>query len=459
VTCSAAAATVSWAPAVFADGELPASDEYAAHQLIVDYRPATPEAGSDEAAAADVAAKSVARAAPQQMRRRLATGGVVVDLGRTLRGADLDAAIQRFRADADVASVEIDLLLRPMADVNDPEYAQQWDLFEAKAGMNVPSAWPRSTGKDVTVAVIDTGYVEHSDLDANIVAGYDFISQASVARDGDGRDDDPTDQGDWYDAGECRQKKAADSSWHGTHVAGTIAASANNGKGVAGIAYDAKISPIRVLGKCGGQTSDIADAIIWASGGEVRDVPTNANPAQVVNLSLGGEGRCSPTSQKAIDTATRNGTTVVVAAGNSNQDVANFTPAGCDNVIAVAASDRVGDRAFYSNFGNLIDIAAPGGEVRRESDPPGSRTTPEDGVLSTLNAGKQEADVEIYKSYMGTSMAAPHIAGLAALIISQNRSLTPAQVEERIKSTARPLPGTCAGGCGSGLADATKAVD
>lgn len=170
----------------------------------------------------------------------------------------------QFRADPDVAYVEPDSRAYAMATPNDTEYAKQWDLFEATAGMNVPAAWDKSTGSGVTVAVIDTGYVTHSDVAPNIVAGYDFISDSTAARDGNGRDGNPADQGDWSAAGECGTgSTASGSSWHGTHVAGTIAAATNNAKGVAGIAYNAKIQPVRVLGKCGGATSDIVDAITW----------------------------------------------------------------------------------------------------------------------------------------------------------------------------------------------------
>lgn len=441
-------------------GDAPrAVGEHAASALIVEYRSATPEAASDNAAAADVARKSIDRGHAYRMERRMTTGEVVVDLGGTLRGAELDRVIARFRADRDVVSAVVDEIFQPMAyeAPNDPEYAKQWDLFEEKAGMNVPGGWAKATGKGVTVAVIDTGYVKHSDLEPNIVAGYDFISSPSTARDGDGRDPNPTDEGDWYEDGECGRPKGGNSTWHGTHVAGTVAAAANNANGVAGIAYDAKIQPIRVLGKCGGQGSDIADAIIWASGGDVRGVPKNTNPAQVINLSLGSAQRCTSINQKAIDIAVRNGTTVVVAAGNSNADVAGFNPGSCKNIISVASSSRAGDRAFYSNFGELIDIAAPGGQVRNESDTPGSQTTPENGILSTVNAGLKQAEAEALKPMMGTSMAAPHIAGLAALLAGQG-GLTPAAIEQRIKDTARPLPGTCTGGCGAGLADTAKAV-
>ncbi|MFD0358763.1 S8 family serine peptidase, partial [Streptomyces sp. NPDC127110] len=428
--------------------------------LIVGYKSSASEAGSNDAAATDAAAKGQKAGKKAKFDRRLGTGAALVSLGGATAPADAAKLMEQFRADPDVAYVEPDSRAYAMATPNDTEYAKQWDLFEPTAGMNVPAAWDKTTGSGVTVAVIDTGYVAHSDLAPNVVAGYDFISSSTAARDGNGRDNNPADQGDWSAAGECGTgSKASDSSWHGTHVAGTIAAATNNAKGVAGIAYNSKVQPIRVLGKCGGATSDIVDAITWASGGTVAGVPANATPAKVINMSLGGSGACTATYQNAINAAVARGTTVVVAAGNSNADAAGFSPASCNNVINVAASNRTGDRSFYSNYGAIIDVAAPGGETRRATDTPGTVTTPENGILSTLNAGTTTPGAEIYKPYQGTSMAAPHVAGLAALLVAAKPSLTPAQIESAIKANARPLAGTCTGGCGTGLADATATVN
>ncbi|MFK0254025.1 S8 family peptidase [Streptomyces sp. NPDC090445] len=428
--------------------------------LIVGYKSTASEASSNEAAADDAAAKSKKAGKKATFDRRLGTGAALVNLGGATAPKDAADLMAQFRSDPDVAYVEPDSRAYAMALPNDTDYAKQWDLFEPTAGMNVPAAWGKTTGSGVTVAVIDTGYVAHSDVAPNVVSGYDFISDSAAARDGNGRDNNPADQGDWSGAGECGVgSKASDSSWHGTHVAGTIGAAANNSKGVAGIAYNAKIQPVRVLGKCGGATSDIVDAITWASGGNVAGVPANATPAKVINMSLGGSGACTTSYQNAINAAVARGTTVVVAAGNSNADAAGFSPASCNNVITVAASNRTGDRSFYSNYGAKVDIAAPGGETRRATDTPGTITTPENGILSTLNAGATTPGGENYEPYQGTSMAAPHIAGLAALMVSAKPSLTPAQVETAIKTNARPLAGTCTGGCGSGLADTTATVN
>src|SRR5690606_21058057 len=265
--------------------------------------------------------------------------------------------------------------------------------------------------------------------------GYDFISSSSVAGDGNGRDSDPSDPGDYYGG--------YASSWHGTHVAGTVAALTNNAKGVAGTAFGAKIVPVRVLGRGGGYDSDIADAIIWASGGSVSGVPANANPAEAINLSLGGQGTCGSAMQSAINGAVNRGSTIVIAAGNSNANTSGFSPANCNNVIAVGSITSTGARASFSNYGAIVDIAAPGSNI-----------------YSTLNTGSQGPGNESYASYSGTSMAAPHVAGVVALIQSvSNPAKTPAQVEALIKSPARAFPSTPSQPIGAGILDAKAAVD
>ncbi|MFD9325936.1 S8 family serine peptidase [Streptomyces sp. NPDC060065] len=421
-----------------------------AERLIVGYKSGATEAKSNTAADADARAKGAKAGEDLDFQRRLGTGAALVDLGAELKKADVADVIAQYQADPQVAYVVPDRINKPLADPNDTEYSKQWDLFEATAGMNVPGAWATSTGSGVTVAVIDTGYVTHSDVAGNIVAGYDFISDTAVSVDGDGRDSNPADPGDWYATDECGTGTgSSNSSWHGTHVAGTIAAVTNNSKGVAGIAYNAKVSPLRVLGKCGGYDSDIIDAITWASGGTVSGVPANTNVAKVINMSLGGSGACTSATQTAITAAVNRGTTVVVAAGNENSNTSGFSPSSCSNVINVAATSRTGARASYSNYGTLVDIAAPGGQTS---------TGTANGILSTLNSGTKTASTESYAYYQGTSMATPHIAGLVALMKSANSSLTPAQIESAIKTNARALPGACTGGCGAGLADATKTV-
>ena len=345
-----------------------------------------------------------------------------------------------------------DIRVQAMKIPNDPLYVKQWHYKAAiKHGMNLPGAWNITTGSATTVtAVIDTGILPHADLDpARIVPGYDFIADLATANDGNGRDPNPTDPGDGVPF-------VRNSSWHGTHVAGTIGAWTNNGMGVAGIDWAGKILPVRVLGVGGGWTSDVVDAIVWAAGGMVPGVPANANPAHVINLSLGGAGACGPVWQNAIDTAVAKGTTVVVSAGNSSADAAAFTPASCNNVITVAAHNNMSAISYYSNFGAAVKIMAPGGEQFFTNDPGGVLSTLDSGIITALGDNS-------YRFYQGTSMAAPHIAGLAALMHAVNPSLTPAQISTAIQNSARPfIPGGLCllnpGRCGAGIADAKAAV-
>jgi len=234
-------------------------------------------------------------------------------------------------------------------------------------------------------------------------------------------------------------------------VSGTIAARTNNTIGIAGIAPAAKVQPVRVLGKCGGYASDAADAIVWASGGAVSGVPANATPARVINISAGGSGSCGTNLQAAIDGAVSRGTVVVVSAGNSNVDASSSTPANCAGVITVAATDRNGVRTSYSNYGSVVEIAAPGGA--------GTGSASNSDLWSTVNAGTNGPTTPTYAQYAGTSMAAPHVAGVAALMLAANPSLTPAQVIALMRQTAHPFAaGGCPQGCGPGIVDAAKAV-
>jgi serine protease len=384
--------------------------------------------------------------------RTTATGARVVAAEEPLDSGQAADLVSALEASSDVVYVEPDRLMRPLAAAPDDElYGLQWNLWEDRAGLRVPGAWDVSTGEGAVVAVVDTGITPHSDLGDSVLPGYDMLSSADMARDGDGRDADPRDEGDWFGAFECGDNPDGEgSSWHGTHVSGTVAAVAGNAKGVAGVAPGAKILPVRVLGACGGFTSDIADAIVWAAGGAVDGAPLNANPAQVVNLSLGNRGLCSATTQAAINYAYGAGTAVVVAAGNEHMDAANASPGNCRNVITVGASGRDGRRAAYSNYGPLLDVTAPGGDmVAAEAD----------GIPSTSNGGATVAEAESYAYAEGTSMAAPHVSAVAALLMSPaGGGLSPAAVEQRLKATARPLASGCSLGCGAGLVDAAAAL-
>jgi len=382
--------------------------------------------------------------------RTTALGSQVLKVDRRLSLAEAESLAADIAAsDPNVEYAEPDRIMRKVLTPNDTRYNEQWHYFEATGGINAPPAWDKSTGAGVVVGVVDTGYRPHADLNANILPGYDFISDTFVANDGNGRDNNAQDPGDWVNPGECGPGDPAAfeaSSWHGTHVAGTVAAVTNNSNGVAGIAFNARVVPARVLGKCGGFTSDIADAIVWVSGGTVSGVPANANPAKVINISLGGGGSCGATTQNAINSARSRGASVIVAAGNSNSNAANFSPANCSGVVTVAAVGRNGGKASYSNFGATVEVAAPGGSGGVNS------------VLSTLNAGQMGPGADSYALYNGTSMATPHVVGVTALMLSVKPTLTPDQVTSILQSTARAFPATCSQ-CGSGIVNANAAVD
>ncbi|MCA9868050.1 MAG: S8 family serine peptidase [Anaerolineae bacterium] len=345
---------------------------------------------------------------------------------------------------------------------DDPAFADQWHYRYtpgSEEGINVPPAWNITTGSaDIVVAVIDTGILPHADLAGRTVPGYDFITSPQQANDNDhqsennSRDADPSDPGDWAEPGDCPGGRASSSSWHGTHVAGTIGAASNNGSGVAGINWVSKILPVRVLGRCGGESADVIDAIRWAAGLPVPGVPPNPNPARVLNLSLGGQGICGQAEQAAVADVVAAGVVVVVAAGNDSNIADFYTPASCEGVITVAAATREGDLTYYSNYGSTIEVSAPGGET------PGNAAN---GILSTLNDGATVPGKDSLAFYQGTSMATPHVAGVASLLLSVEPSLTPAQVSGIIQATARDFPegSFCAPwACGEGLVDAFAAL-
>lgn len=423
-------------------------------RMIIKYKDATPagKKGSARAAVMSAARMAILTRAGQQFGAAIramhgtATGANVVHVGKKMAVAEIEALARELQErDPSVEYAEPDRIMLPQFTPNDPRYGEQWHYFESTGGIRANAAWDVVTGSGVNVAVIDTGYRPHADLSGQFVGGYDFITNLSVAADGDGRDADASDPGDSTTAGQCGPGSGGSrSSWHGTHVAGTIAAKTNNALGVAGVAFNAKVVPVRVLGKCGGYTSDIADAIIWSSGGSVSGVPANANPARVINMSLGGGGACGSTSQNAINSARSRGTVVIVAAGNSNTNASGSNPANCAGVVTVAATGRSGGKASYSNYGAVVDVAAPGGDAGG-------------GILSTLNAGTTTPGADSYAFYQGTSMATPHVAGVAALMLSKTPGLTPDQIESTLKSTARAFPGTC-NSCGAGIVDAARAI-
>jgi serine protease len=351
----------------------------------------------------------------------------------SLNRADTLAVLAELQRRNDVAFAHPNYLLFSQATPNDPQYNNQRWHYEA---IGLPQAWDIETGSSnpVTVAVIDGGVVAgHPDLAGKLLPGYDFYSNAADSGDGDGRDNNPEDT-------------APGSDYHGNHVTGTVAAATNNGLGVAGVSWGARLLPVRALSAGSGTLADVADALRWAAGLSVAGVPDNQNPAQVINMSLGGPVPCShaPALQQAINVANSRGAIIVVAAGNSNVEASTFSPAGCSGVVTVGATNAEGNRASYSNYGSRIDLMAPGGE-------PGGLQ-----VVSTLASGQ-------YGGKAGTSMAAPHVAGVLALMKSKKPSLTAAEAISLLKETARRLSAAqcnrpSAGDCGAGLVDARAAL-
>ncbi|MGH8025984.1 MAG: S8 family serine peptidase, partial [Pseudoxanthomonas sp.] len=327
---------------------------------------------------------ATAKSASVSYLRALATGSDLIRLSRKLDRVEAQAFMRQITLDPNVASVAPDVLRRPVRDIKAPSaapatftpsdtyYGQyQWHLkapdgtntaggVSNLGGSNVNNAWDLADGTGIVIAVLDTGITTHVDIDTSLAsAGYDFITDSLVSgRATDGRVAGGWDTGDWtteepwLSACTDASNPPEDSSWHGTHVASTAGAElTNNATGMAGVAYNAKILPIRVLGHCGGYDSDINDAIVWAAGGSVAGVPANAHPAKIINLSLGGSGACPATDPAALAIAQANalGASVVVSAGNSGADAANYSPASCPGAITVASTGITSKRAYYSN--------------------------------------------------------------------------------------------------------------
>ncbi|MFI5315728.1 MAG: S8 family peptidase [Myxococcota bacterium] len=323
-------------------------------------------------------------------------------------------ALKTLRARPEIESVELNTILRASLVPDDLYYHLQWDF----PLIRLPQAWDIETGDpNVVVAVVDTGVLlNHPDLQGKLVAGYDFISDGGRARDGDGIDPDPNDPGD-------RGTGAGASSFHGTHVAGTIAAATNNGIGVAGIAWGSKVMPVRVLGVNGGTLYDVLQGVRYAAGLANDSGTVPPKPADIINLSLGGGG-FSQSGQDVFTQVHDAGVIVVAAAGNDATSAPSY-PAAYDGVVSVAAVDLNGSPATYSNFGPTIDVTAPGGDTSVDRNADGFA----DGILSTLADDSVSPLKFGYAFYQGTSMATPHVAGVFALMRSVDPTLSPDQID------------------------------
>ncbi|QOT77626.1 S8 family peptidase [Cupriavidus basilensis] len=388
--------------------------------------------------------------------------------------ADPEATAARLRQDPRIADAVPDRWLRLHDTVpNDPEFALNQPYLGTPAqvvgGVNLPPAWDRTRGSSsLVIAVVDTGYLPHPDLASRIVPGYDFITDPSIANDGDGRDADATDAGDGVPAGftcpgtTTPTTTATSNSWHGTRVAGTLGALTNNGVNIAGVDWNARIQPVRVSGRCGALLSDTVDGMRWAGGLSVPNVPANPTPARVINVSLGG-GTCSSIEQQAVTDLAANGVVVVAATGNSAGAVE--APADCTGVVAVTAHANDGENASYANVGPQVTLSAPGGGCGNSKVSGGKCSVAESFIRTLSNDGTTSLGNYNVINSQGTSFAAPLVSGVVSLMLAANPALTPAQVLATLKSSARPHPaGTyCtapanAGICGAGLLDANAAV-
>jgi serine protease len=395
--------------------------------------------------------------------RAMAIGAHVVALAPGSSADVVEALARTLSAHPDVEYAVPDRKIRPQRFANDEFVNAQTYLSDDPAGINAFEAWDVTTGSAATVvAVLDTGYRPHADLAGRILPGYDFVSDPATANDGDGRDADPLDPGDWIDASDKAGAFSGEScdidvsSWHGTAVSGVIAADSNNHAWTAGIDWAAMILPVRVLGKCGGSLSDEVDGIAWAAGLPVPGAPVNAFPADVINMSLGSDGACSAPEQAVIAQALAHGVTraVVVAAGNGSKDVAGDAPANCPGVIAVAATTTKGGRASYSNFGAGITLSAPGGNSS-------GRVGGVAGIYVLSNAGATVPGADSANVYNGTSFAAPMVSGVVSLMLAVAPDLTADQVRAALVGNAKPFPAgsNCdTTSCGAGIVNAEGAV-
>jgi serine protease len=396
---------------------------------------------------------------PLQHERTLATGAQLAALPAPIDAARARAMASRIAADPDVEYAEPNYRARPAVTANDEFYLSQGYLNNGIASISASAAWDTTKGSpNIVVAVVDTGVRPHVDLGGRLLPGYDMIASPQQANDGDGRDADASDPGDWFVRGDSVDGDSDcdvhNSSWHGTSVSGIIASITNDRAWTAGIDWYARILPVRALGKCGGTVADIADAMAWAGGVVVSGVPVNATPAQVVNLSLGGDHECSQAYVDAINAVYARGFTraIVAAAGNSSADVTGTAPANCPGVISVASTTSLGNLARYSNFG-AVTLSAPGGQL--------SAHFITEGIVVLSNQGTTTPGADGVTIGGGTSFAAPMVAGTVALMLSVAPHLTPAQVQNILVTTVKAFP---AGAncdttrCGPGIVDANAAV-
>lgn len=429
------------------NGTFHASRAQASDRLIVKWRSRLSES------AAVARARRTGRLKGFSLERKHAIGDrlEVLQLERTLDAAELAQVVESLRTDPQIEFATPDLRRHIHLLPGDPLVIDQWYLLGTQpSATRTEQAWDTTTGAATTiVAVIDTGVrFEHPDLGrandgGKLLPGHDFVSVPSVANDGDGWDTDPSDPGDWLTATDLQQSGFANcettsSSWHGTRVAGIIGAGTNNAVGIAGGGWSTLILPVRALGKCGGFDSDIIAGMRWAAGLPVSGAPANPTPARIVNLSLGGDGACSPAYQEAVNELTGAGVLVIASAGNDGGPVSS--PANCAGVLAVAGLRHAGTKVGFSNLGPEVGLGAPGGNcVNTVAGQPCLFS-----LVTTNNSGTTSPADSTYTDNVsfnvGTSFSAPLAASAAALMHSVNSRLGPSQVISLLKETAAAFP-------------------
>lgn len=451
---------------------LPLTVELASQaRVIVKFRDSAPLLRAHALAATgtgtDVASALAARASSLGARHGVAlrAGAAMAERTQVVQAEGIGSRdlAARLAQDPEVEYAVPDRRVRRVAVPNDPFFTTgdsggplsgQWYLRapagEVQSAINAVTAWDRHTGNpSVVVAVLDTGVrTNHPDLAGKLLPGYDMVADSRISNDGNGRDADASDPGDWLTQAEINAGVTGDpnfwdgceesnSSWHGTQVAGIVAAATHNAVGMAGSGRHVRVLPVRVLGKCFGYTSDIIAGMQWAAGVSVPGLPANPNPAQVINLSLGSAGACLQVEVDAIAAVNAAGAVVVVAAGNTAGRAAG-SPANCAGAIGVAGLRHAGSKVGFSDLGPELTIAAPGGNCVNDI---GACLYP---ILTTVNSGSQGPDANGYTDAfnvsVGTSFSAPLVSGTAALLYSVRAGLTPAQVRTALQSSARPFP-------------------
>ena len=363
-------------------------------------------------------------------------------------GESIAATLARLQSDPAVEYAVPDERRYPHAVPTDPLFTGQWYLQNAQpAAIDAQTAWDTTTGRsDLVIADVDTGIrYDHPDLNSStlnrLLPGYDFVSDPVVANDGDGRDADASDPGDWVTQADLSKSEftsctVSDSSWHGTRVVGILGAISNNATGVTGITWQGRILPVRALGKCGGLDSDILDGMRWAAGLHVTGVPDNPYPAQIINLSLGGSGACTAAEQQVVNELVAKGVLIVASAGNEGGPV--DSPANCTGVAGVAGLRNVGTKVGFSSLGPQVALGAPGGNCVNAS---GACLFSLDTTSNTGTTGPATSTyTDQTNSNLGTSFSAPMVAAIAGLMASVNGNLQPAQLIARLKEGSKPFP-------------------